>query len=80
MAALFILIMLTYLNLAITQDDSGSNSSTMFLNIGLSIGVLLRTVMDSVTGELSDTRTRYFIPISHYLVGQEIKQAVKIRI
>lgn len=41
------------------QDDSGTSSSTMFLNIGLSIGVLLRTVMDTVTGELSDTRTRY---------------------
>ena len=41
------------------QEEGGTNSSTMFLNIGLSIGVLTRTVMDTVTGELSDTRTRY---------------------
>lgn len=31
----------------------------LFLNIGLNNGVLLRTVLDSVTGDLSDTRTRY---------------------
>ncbi|XP_057291635.1 splicing factor 3B subunit 3-like [Hydractinia symbiolongicarpus] len=30
-----------------------------FLNIGLSNGVLLRTVLDTVTGDLSDTRIRY---------------------
>ena len=33
----------------------------MFLNIGLQNGVLLRTALDSVTGDLSDTRTRYLI-------------------
>lgn len=31
----------------------------LFLNIGLQNGVLLRTALDSVTGDLSDTRTRY---------------------
>ncbi|KAG1692941.1 Splicing factor 3B subunit 3 [Nymphon striatum] len=31
----------------------------LYLNIGLQNGVLLRTVLDSVTGDLSDTRTRY---------------------
>ena len=30
------------------------------LQIGLQNGVLLRTTIDSVTGEISDTRTRYF--------------------
>ena len=30
----------------------------MFLNIGLQNGVLLRTAVDNVTGDLSDTRTR----------------------
>lgn len=30
----------------------------MFLNIGLQTGVLLRTVVDTVNGELTDTRTR----------------------
>ena len=30
----------------------------LFLNIGLQNGVLLRTGLDPVTGDLSDTRTR----------------------
>ncbi|KAI0244001.1 pre-mRNA-splicing factor rse1 [Massospora cicadina] len=32
---------------------------SLFLHIGLSNGVMLRTVMDHVTGVLSDTRTRF---------------------
>lgn len=35
------------------------NRLTMFLNIGLSNGVLLRTVVDPVDGSLSDTRQRF---------------------
>nr|XP_018266210.1 pre-mRNA-splicing factor RSE1 [Kwoniella dejecticola CBS 10117]OBR88368.1 pre-mRNA-splicing factor RSE1 [Kwoniella dejecticola CBS 10117] len=35
------------------------NRATMFLNIGLSNGVLLRTVVDPVDGSLSDTRLRF---------------------
>jgi splicing factor 3B subunit 3 len=31
---------------------------TLFVNIGLVNGVLLRTVLDSTTGQLTDTRTR----------------------
>lgn len=34
---------------------------TTFVNIGLQNGVLLRTVLDSTTGQLTDTRTR-FVP------------------
>ncbi|UJR26130.1 hypothetical protein I4U23_007475 [Adineta vaga] len=34
-------------------------TTTSFLNIGLQNGVLLRSVLDSVTGDMSDTRTRY---------------------
>lgn len=30
----------------------------LFLNIGLQNGVLLKTALDSITGDLSDTRTR----------------------
>lgn len=30
----------------------------LFLNIGLLNGVLLKTALDSITGDLSDTRTR----------------------
>lgn len=44
--------------------EGGSDGETgmvgsLYLNIGLQNGVLLRTVMDRVTGDLSDTRTRY---------------------
>ena len=35
--------------------------STLFVNIGLSNGVLLRTVLDSLSGQLTDTRTRYVV-------------------
>ena len=39
--------------------DSTSGGSTMYLHIGLYSGVYLRTVLDEITGELSDTRTRF---------------------
>ncbi|KAI5116752.1 hypothetical protein M0805_001610 [Coniferiporia weirii] len=41
--------------------DTGidKNQPTMFVNIGLQNGVLLRTVLDPVTGQLTDTRTRF---------------------
>ena len=32
---------------------------TLFVNIGLQTGVLLRTVLDAANGELTDTRTRF---------------------
>eukprot|EP01094_Clydonella_sp_ATCC50884_P006453 TRINITY_DN1564_c0_g1_i10.p1 TRINITY_DN1564_c0_g1~~TRINITY_DN1564_c0_g1_i10.p1 ORF type:complete len:1192 (-),score=452.93 TRINITY_DN1564_c0_g1_i10:363-3938(-) len=35
---------------------------TLFLNIGLQDGVLLRTVLDNITGELTDTRRRFLGP------------------
>ncbi|WVN88505.1 pre-mRNA-splicing factor RSE1 [Cryptococcus depauperatus CBS 7841] len=35
------------------------NRATMFLNIGLMNGVLLRTVVDPIDGSLSDTRLRF---------------------
>jgi splicing factor 3B subunit 3 len=44
-------------------ERSNSSESTghtgLFLNIGLQNGVLLRTTLERVTGDLSDTRTRY---------------------
>jgi splicing factor 3B subunit 3 len=43
----------------VEMTNPGDSSGTMFLNIGLKNGVLLRTVVDSVTGELTDTRTRF---------------------
>lgn len=41
-------------------QDSGIDKlrPTLFVNIGLVNGVLLRTVLDSTTGQLTDTRTR----------------------
>ena len=42
--------------------DSTSGGSALFLHIGLYSGVYLRTVLDEVTGELSDTRTRFLGP------------------
>eukprot|EP01119_Soliformovum_irregulare_P015210 TRINITY_DN424_c0_g1_i1.p1 TRINITY_DN424_c0_g1~~TRINITY_DN424_c0_g1_i1.p1 ORF type:complete len:1199 (+),score=332.07 TRINITY_DN424_c0_g1_i1:182-3778(+) len=38
---------------------SADTAGTLFLNIGLSNGVLLRSMIDQVTGELTDTRTRF---------------------
>jgi len=35
------------------------HNETLFVNIGLANGVLLRTVLDSVNGQLTDTRTRF---------------------
>ncbi|KZT10782.1 uncharacterized protein LAESUDRAFT_747419 [Laetiporus sulphureus 93-53] len=41
--------------------DAGINKAqpTTFVNIGLQNGVLLRTVLDPVNGQLTDTRTRF---------------------
>ncbi|KAF8242261.1 hypothetical protein K440DRAFT_617699 [Wilcoxina mikolae CBS 423.85] len=39
-----------------------STTSTLYLHIGLYSGVYLRTVLDMVTGELTDTRTRFLGP------------------
>ncbi|MCJ1308465.1 pre-mRNA-splicing factor rse1 [Agyrium rufum] len=39
--------------------DSSSGGMTLYLHIGLYSGVYLRTVLDEITGELSDTRTRF---------------------
>lgn len=37
---------------------AASTTSALYLNIGLQNGTLLRNVLDPVSGELSDTRTR----------------------
>lgn len=41
------------------SEVSGTANTLIYLNIGLSNGVLLRTVLDPVSGDLADTRTRY---------------------
>ncbi|KAI8088902.1 CPSF A subunit region-domain-containing protein [Halteromyces radiatus] len=44
--------------------DTGSTKGhgTQYLNIGMANGILLRTVLDTVTGQLSESRTRFLGP------------------
>ncbi|KAI9726330.1 MAG: pre-mRNA-splicing factor rse1 [Chrysothrix sp. TS-e1954] len=58
--------------------DSSSGGQTLYLHIGLYSGVYLRTVLDEVSGELSDTRTRFLGPkaIKLFRVGVKGQQAV----
>ena len=58
--------------------DSSSGGQTLYLHIGLHSGVYLRTVLDEVSGELSDTRTRFLGPkaIKLFRVGVKGQQAV----
>jgi splicing factor 3B subunit 3 len=48
-----------------------NESSDLYLHIGLSNGVLLRTAVDVITGNLSDTRTKYLgnKPVSLFKVN-----------
>lgn len=41
------------------EGGGGHSAGSLHLNIGLSNGVLLRTSLDLVSGDLADTRTRY---------------------
>ncbi|KAF5593786.1 pre-mRNA-splicing factor rse1 [Fusarium subglutinans] len=41
------------------MEDPLLSSSELFLNIGLSSGVYLKTRLDGITGQLSDTQTRF---------------------
>ena len=51
------------LSIVIMGGGEGTKESpqtkVVYLNIGLKNGVLLRTMLDKTTGDLSDTRTRY---------------------
>lgn len=44
------------------MQDSSSGGSTLYLHIGLHSGVYLRTVLDEITGELTDTRQKFLGP------------------
>jgi splicing factor 3B subunit 3 len=44
------------------MEDAASGGSTLFLHIGLHSGVYLRTVLDEITGELTDTRQKFLGP------------------
>ncbi|PWA33076.1 hypothetical protein CCH79_00013090 [Gambusia affinis] len=62
------------------QDEIGDKGTIgfLYLNIGLQNGVLLRTVLDPVTGDLSDTRTRYLgsRPVKLFRVRMQGQEAV----
>ncbi|KAF9970712.1 pre-mRNA-splicing factor rse1 [Actinomortierella ambigua] len=51
---------------------SGGHLTTLYLNIGLQNGVLLRTVLDQTTGQLSDTRTRFLGPKAVQLFAMQM--------
>ena len=47
-------------SLCVVEMQGGEGEqSTLYMNIGLENGVLLRTEIDATSGDLSDTRTRY---------------------
>lgn len=61
-----------------SMADSISGGSTLYLHIGLYSGVYLRTVLDEITGELSDTRTRFLglKPVKLFRVSVKSQTAV----
>ena len=44
------------------DDSSSGGGSTLYLHIGLNSGVYLRTVLDEISGELTDTRLKFLGP------------------
>lgn len=62
------------------KEETGETGTVggLFLNIGLENGVLLRTVLDTVTGDLSDTRTRYLglRPVKLFRIMMQGSEAV----
>ena len=60
------------------EGDTAGTCGQLFLNIGLQNGVLLRTVLDPVTGDLADTRTRYIgsRPVKLFRVMTQSNEAV----
>lgn len=64
----------------INKEDSNSNSGTsksvpsiLYLNVGLSNGVVIRVTVDSVAGSLSDSRQRFLGPKSVKLVRIQLQ-------
>lgn len=61
-----------------SMADSSSGGSTLYLHIGLYSGVYLRTVLDEVTGDLSDTRTRFLGPKPVKLFQVVVKEQTSV--
>lgn len=60
------------------EDGMTQTTGSIYLNIGLSNGVLLRTVLDPVSGDLADTRTRYLgsRPVKLFRIKMQGSEAV----
>lgn len=63
---------------SIEPDGNPQTAGSLYLNIGLSNGVLLRTVLDPVSGDLADTRTRYLgsRPVKLFRIRMQGSEAV----
>lgn len=61
-----------------TDDNVIQHQTSLYLNIGLQNGVLLRTVLDPISGDLADTRTRYLgsRPVKLFRIRMQGNQAV----
>lgn len=61
-------------------EESAITQSNLYLNVGLQNGVLLRTVLDPVTGDLADTRTRYLgsRPVKLFRIKMQGSEAVRM--
>lgn len=59
-------------------EDAVNTAKGLFLSIGLLNGVLLRTSLDAITGDLSDTRTRYLgtRPVKLFRVKMQSSESV----
>jgi splicing factor 3B subunit 3 len=62
-----------------SEGEPGTTGS-LYLNIGLQNGVLLRTVLDQITGDLADTRTRYLgsRPVKLFRIRMQGSEAVSV--
>lgn len=60
------------------EDGKTHSIGSLYLNIGLNNGVLLRTVLDPVSGDLADTRTRYLgsRPVKLFRIKMQGAEAV----
>ncbi|VDQ02766.1 unnamed protein product [Trichobilharzia regenti] len=60
------------------ESETKPSGGIIYLNIGLINGVLLRVILDPVTGELSDTRTRYLgtRPVKLFRISMQGGEAV----
>ncbi|KAM7539389.1 hypothetical protein Aperf_G00000052295 [Anoplocephala perfoliata] len=61
-----------------SEDGAAGSGGILYLNIGLNNGVLFRVVLDPITGELTDTRTRYLgtSPVKLFRIAMQGGEAV----